>query len=107
MRKGILATLLITALLLGSASPAGANHLRSCGDTVEAGAGAYDVRASKNVRCKQARRVATRFFPGGERKFNKWRCRQTKSLGIETAKAKCTRFGGKRRKQTVKFVYGA
>lgn len=89
-----------------AAQPAAGSHLQKCGNAVKHGAGAYDIRATKNVSCRTAKRVASRFYPGGERRFNKWKCRG-KATGYETGKGTCSRFGGQRPRQAVKFMYGA
>lgn len=94
----------ISALVLSTAG-AGPSGLRDCGNAVPHGAGAYDVRASKNVSCKTAKRVASRFFPGGERRFNRWRC-SGRATGYETGEGRCGRYTGSRR-QLVRFGYGS
>lgn len=96
---------LLAAIAMALPSPAEAGGLKNCGDAVDVGAGSYDVRATKNVPCSEARRVARRFFPGGDDHFDKWRC-EGKQLEGELGKAKCGRYAGPRR-QVVKFLYGA
>lgn len=91
------------ALVAGQAEAGG--DLRDCGNAVDAGAGAYDVRASAGVGCKQAKRVARHFYPGGEDHYRSWRC-EGRLIGEELGKATCRR-GKKPNRDTIKFTYGA
>jgi len=101
---GVFAAMLI-ALAAALPGTADAGGLKDCGDAVKSGAGSYDVRASKNVSCPEAKRVARRFFPGGDDRFDKWRC-EGRQVAEELGEGKCGRYAGRRR-QIVKFIYGA
>lgn len=90
----------------------GGKRWKACGDAVEQGAGAYNVRA-RSVGCAKARRIADR-FTRGEQRFNGWRCKTTHvddRPEAESAKGKCVKRKknkkGKKRKKVVKFDYGA
>lgn len=94
----------VAAALAVAQAEAGAN-LRDCGDAVKSGAGAYEIRASAGVGCKQAKRVARRFYPGGDDHYKSWRC-QGRLIDVELGKATCHR-GKKPDRDTIKFTYGA
>ncbi len=100
---GSVAAAAAIALAAGQAD-AGAN-LRDCGDAVKSGAGAFEIRASAGVGCKQAKRVARHFYPGGEDHYRSWRC-EGRLIGEELGKATCRR-GKKPDRDTIKFSYGA
>ncbi len=97
--------MLAAALALAVTHASAKEGLRDCGDAVKDGAGSYDIRASAGVGCKQARRVARKFYPGGEDHYKSWRCKGTQ-IDVELGKATCHR-GKKPNRDTVKFTYGA
>ena len=103
---GLIAVALVAlALALTVTEAEAGGRFHKCGDAAQAGAGSYDVRASKGVRCPDAKRVARRFFPGGDDHYKGWRCRG-RQTALELGKATCRR-GKKPNRDVIKFIYGS